>query len=117
MEIRLFIKRLREEGVTLKLKNDQLEISLLNNHIDDETLLLLKKHKQEIIDYFSTMLSKNKINEIPLAKKAASYPLTSSQNRFWVVSQFEATSLAYNMPVALKLKGELEVFPESERLW
>jgi len=114
MEIRLFIKRLREEGVTLKLKNDQLEISLLNNHIDDETLLLLKKHKQEIIDYFSTMLSKNKINEIPLAKKAASYPLTSSQNRFWVVSQFEATSLAYNMPVALKLKGELEVLKFEE---
>ena len=43
MEIRLFIKRLREEGVTLKLKNDQLEISLLNNHIDDDWACYINK--------------------------------------------------------------------------
>ncbi|WP_426094738.1 amino acid adenylation domain-containing protein [Flavobacterium sp. DSR2-3-3] len=115
MEVRLFIKRLREEGVTLKLNNDQLEIVLLNNHIEDETLELLKKHKQDIIAYFSAILSKNSGNEIPLVKEAASYPLTASQNRFWVVNQLEGTSLAYNMPVALKLKGDLEVskFEES----
>ncbi|MGN7811046.1 amino acid adenylation domain-containing protein [Flavobacterium sp. 22076] len=109
MEIRLLIKRLREEGVIVKMKNDQLEISLLYNHIEDETLQLLKTHKLEIIDYLSTILSKNKIVEIPLVKKADSYPLTASQNRFWIVSQFEDASLAYNMPIALKLKGQLDV--------
>jgi amino acid adenylation domain-containing protein len=114
MEIGLFIKRLRKEGVMVKLNKDQLEIVLLNNHIEDETLELLKKHKQDIIDYFAAILSKNKIDEIQPVKKAASYPLTASQNRFWVVSQFEETSLAYNMPVALQLKGELDVLKFEE---
>lgn len=117
MEIRLFIKRLREEGVVLKLNNNQLEIVLLNNHIEDETLTLLKKHKQDIINYFSGILSKNNSNEILPVKIAESYPVTASQNRFWIASQFEDTSLAYNMPVALQLKGELEIskFEESFR--
>jgi amino acid adenylation domain-containing protein/non-ribosomal peptide synthase protein (TIGR01720 family) len=46
-----------------------------------------------------------------------SYSLTASQHRFWVLSQFEDTSLAYNMPVVLKFRGELELskFEESFR--
>ncbi|MCV9927840.1 amino acid adenylation domain-containing protein [Flavobacterium sp. LS1R49] len=114
MEIRLFIKRLREEGVMLKLNNNQLEIVLLNNHIEDETLELLKKHKQDIIAYFSAILSKNNVDEIQPVKEASSYPLTASQHRFWMVSQIEATSLAYNMPVALQLKGKLDLLKFEE---
>lgn len=56
---------------------------------------------------------------IPIEKVALqeSYPLTASQHRFWVVSQIGDTSLAYNMPVVLQLKGELDIlkFEESFR--
>lgn len=56
---------------------------------------------------------------IPIERVALqdSYPLTAAQHRFWVVSQIGDTSLAYNMPVVLQLKGELDIlkFEESFR--
>ncbi|MGX5687298.1 amino acid adenylation domain-containing protein, partial [Chryseobacterium cucumeris] len=44
---------------------------------------------------------------IPLAEESSSYPLTSSQNRLWILSQFEGGSAAYNMSVAVSFKGSL----------
>jgi amino acid adenylation domain-containing protein len=55
---------------------------------------------------------------IPLATESISYPLTSSQQRFWILSQFNGASLAYNMPVAVKLKGDINIlkFQESFKI-
>ncbi|MFP7658505.1 amino acid adenylation domain-containing protein, partial [Chryseobacterium proteolyticum] len=52
---------------------------------------------------------------IPLAPVSQSYPLTSSQKRFWILSQLEEGSLAYNMPFAIRFKGDLNLqkFQES----
>ncbi|SHL03865.1 non-ribosomal peptide synthetase [Flavobacterium chilense] len=51
---------------------------------------------------------------IPQAPESSSYPLTSSQNRFWILNQFEGASLAYNMPVAVKFTGDLDVLKLEE---
>ncbi len=37
-----------------------------------------------------------------------SYPLTPSQNRLWILSQLEEGSLAYNMPTAVSIEGEID---------
>lgn len=37
------------------------------------------------------------------------YPLSHAQRRLWVLHQFEAEPTAYNMPVALKVEGELDI--------
>ncbi|MFP7658493.1 amino acid adenylation domain-containing protein, partial [Chryseobacterium proteolyticum] len=52
---------------------------------------------------------------IPLAPVSQSYPLTSSQRRFWILSQLDGGSIAYNMPVTIRLKGDLNLqkFQES----
>ncbi|MFP7658486.1 condensation domain-containing protein, partial [Chryseobacterium proteolyticum] len=63
-------------------------------------------------------LSKNLIQAnylaIPPAPESVSYPLTSSQLRFWVLNQFEGASLAYNMPVVLKFTGDLDILKFEE---
>ncbi|MDQ8699141.1 non-ribosomal peptide synthetase [Hyphomicrobium sp. LHD-15] len=41
--------------------------------------------------------------------KAAGYPLSFSQERFWFVSQQVPESTAYHMPLALRFKGVLDV--------
>ena len=46
-------------------------------------------------------------DHIAKAPKANSYALTPSQNRLWILSQLEGGKLAYNIPVALELKGSL----------
>ncbi|MBF4488253.1 condensation domain-containing protein, partial [Flavobacterium sp. CSZ] len=64
----------------------------------------------------SKLVSKNYL-DIPSAPKADSYPLSPSQNRLWLLSQLEQGSLAYNMPVALTIKGQIDfsVFENSFR--
>ncbi|WP_426094743.1 amino acid adenylation domain-containing protein [Flavobacterium sp. DSR2-3-3] len=39
--------------------------------------------------------------------ESESYPVTPSQNMFWLISQFEDASLAYNMSTVFRLEGDL----------
>jgi len=50
--------------------------------------------------------------------KSESYPLTAAQHRLWVLSQLEGGSLAYSMPLALRLVGELSahIFEQAIRV-
>jgi amino acid adenylation domain-containing protein len=45
---------------------------------------------------------------IPPAAPMESYPLSNAQGRIWVLAQMEGGSAAYNMPVALDLRGTLD---------
>ncbi|WP_133054873.1 non-ribosomal peptide synthetase, partial [Niastella populi] len=45
---------------------------------------------------------------IPLAENQASYPLSSSQRRIWILSQFEEGTIAYNIPAIYELAGILD---------
>lgn len=61
------------------------------------------------IDALSKTLNQNDYEVIPQAPIMESYPLTASQNRFWILSQLEGGSLAYNMPSAIKLTGDMDI--------
>ncbi|WP_281925842.1 condensation domain-containing protein, partial [Flavobacterium collinsii] len=60
------------------------------------------------IEGLSKELQEKNFIAIPKATEAASYPLTSSQSRLWILSQLEGGSLAYNMPAAVKLTGVVD---------
>ncbi|SMO94796.1 AMP-binding enzyme C-terminal domain-containing protein, partial [Flavobacterium resistens] len=70
------------------------------------------------IKAFNKELKQSEYLCIPKAVEDESYPLTASQNRFWILSQLEGGSLAYNMPAAVKLNGNIDIdkFEESFRL-
>jgi len=59
------------------------------------------------VEGLSKKLKENYYSPIPKAVEAISYPLTSTQNRLWILSQLEGGSVAYNMPVALRIKGDI----------
>ncbi|SKA48917.1 Phosphopantetheine attachment site, partial [Chitinophaga eiseniae] len=48
-------------------------------------------------------------NSIMPAPKQSGYPLSSSQRRLWVLSQFAESSVAYNMPGAYVFEGVLAI--------
>jgi non-ribosomal peptide synthetase component F/acyl carrier protein len=54
---------------------------------------------------------------IPPAPVMDVYPLSHAQARIWVLSQMEGGGVAYNMPVALDLEGELDVSALEQALW
>jgi amino acid adenylation domain-containing protein len=46
---------------------------------------------------------------IPVADREGKLPLSFAQERLWFLGQLEPDSTAYNMPLALRMKGELSV--------
>ncbi|MDI5895994.1 non-ribosomal peptide synthetase [Flavobacterium algoritolerans] len=60
------------------------------------------------IEELSGILEDNHYETIPRANLSDSYPLTASQTRLWVLSQLEGGSLAYNMPGAVKVVGDID---------
>lgn len=69
------------------------------------------------IDALSEQLKDKKSESFFIEKvaEADSYPVTASQNKFWLISQFEDASLAYNMLTVFRLEGNLVIpkFKES----
>ena len=49
-------------------------------------------------------ISTQKIERIP---EQESYELSNAQRRLWILSQLEEDQIAYNMPAAIRLKGQL----------
>ncbi|MEO1628104.1 MAG: condensation domain-containing protein, partial [Bacteroidota bacterium] len=60
------------------------------------------------IEGMATHLRQSSFQPIPKVVAGHSYPITSAQERLWVLSQLEGGSQAYNMLVSLLLEGELK---------
>lgn len=59
------------------------------------------------IAQISKKIRKGNYQPIPKAEIQNYYPLTASQHKMWVLSQFEGGNSAYNMHGAVKLTGDL----------
>ncbi|SHN14586.1 amino acid adenylation domain-containing protein, partial [Flavobacterium pectinovorum] len=66
------------------------------------------------IEEISLKLQAQDFAFIPKTQEKASYPVTKSQHRLWILSQLEGGSLAYNMPAVVKLKGNIDTIKFEE---
>ncbi len=109
------ISKLRSEGIRVQLNGDNLEIISLRGKILPETVELLRVNKSGIIEYLKSLQDKVYDVEIEKVELQESYPVSSSQFRFWVLSQVREASLAYNMPFFMELEGDYshEIFEKS----
>ncbi|MBS7256338.1 non-ribosomal peptide synthetase [Flavobacterium branchiicola] len=107
MEIITLLKELRTNGIALKIVDDQLKVSLLNENIGNEIIEKIKSNKYQIIDYLKS-LETNKFKEIPKVEEAISYPVANAQFRIWFESQSANASKAYHIPFELKLEGDYD---------
>jgi amino acid adenylation domain-containing protein/non-ribosomal peptide synthase protein (TIGR01720 family) len=109
------ITKLRSEGIRVQLNGENLEIISLKGKILPETVALLKANKSGIIEYLKSLQDKVHDVEIEKVDLQESYPVSSSQFRFWVLSQVREASLAYNMPFFMELEGDYshEIFEKS----
>ncbi|AMP99737.1 Nonribosomal peptide synthetase [Pedobacter cryoconitis] len=89
--IRLTSQVYKVFGVKLELK-EVFSVSIL----EDQALLIEGSHQMGYTG-------------IPVVAPAESYVLSSSQRRLWILSQFSAGNVAYNVPGAYWFEGELDL--------
>jgi hypothetical protein len=99
---------LRKNDIHLDIVKGELSVKFPKGKIDQELLSEIKVRKSELISYLIS-LDKNSYEGIPTAPVKLHYPMSSSQKRLWILSQFEQGSQAYNMPGVYVFEGELKI--------
>lgn len=108
MKTASLLKQVRQKGLEIKLSGENLELIFLQDDVDDSTIQLVKENKEDIISYLKTITTVSSPKKIPLATKKEIYSMTSSQIRFWILCQMDEVNSAYNLPLILKLEGNLD---------
>ena len=109
MNIDELLERLRKVNVNLLLEGDEIRVSAPKGVLDTELRELLSSNKSAIID--ALRLAKRATTlSAPLIKaleRRPDYPSSFAQERLWFLDQLEPGNAFYNMPMAIRLQGEL----------
>jgi tyrocidine synthetase-3 len=104
----LYVK-LKALRINVQLVNGNLDLEAPKGVLNNELLSEIKLHKDDLINFITTY--KNDRNGYSAIHKIApqeNYPLSSSQRRLWVLSQFEEGNIAYNIPGVYVFEGRLD---------
>jgi amino acid adenylation domain-containing protein len=100
------IRKLNTLGVQLSVANNDLKIKAPKGVLTPSLISQIKEEKETLLN----LISKSKSdNLIPSVETREYYPLSSSQRRLWVLSQFEGGNKAYSIPGVFKMNGALDV--------
>jgi amino acid adenylation domain-containing protein len=109
VEMKDLLKELQEKKVFLALEGGDLKVRFNGAPVEADLLAKIRHHKPQLVEHLAN-LAKQSVNvEITPLAPQASYALSSAQRRLWVLSQFGDASVAYNMPAAMLLEGDLNL--------
>jgi tyrocidine synthetase III len=97
-----------------ELGGQSLKAALLVNEIQNQlnaSFSITDIFRNTTIEQMALRLEKTeatKLITIPKAPTQSYYPLSSAQNRLFVVSQFDGVGTTYNIPGALRIQGKLD---------
>ena len=107
------LKLLKQHKIQISLEDGQLKVNAAKGAMTKELMLILKEHKAELLDWAkeqqaSASSSAGAIN-IPVQSRNQSFPLSHNQQRLWLLHKIAPETASYNMPMALKLSGDLNL--------
>ena len=90
------LKRLK---VTVQLVDDRIDLQAPKNVLNTELLNEIKENKEALKALLVSYKRSNKKHiHIEQAGIQENYVLSSAQQRLWILSQFEESNAAYNIP-------------------
>jgi amino acid adenylation domain-containing protein len=100
--------KLSKLNIQLHIVAGKLQLHAPKGVLTNELLAEVKTHKQALIALINSYQSREHTTSlIPPAAIQDSYPLSSSQRRLWLLSQFES-STAYYIPGVFAFEGNLD---------
>lgn len=111
MKIDEYISHLRDENIIITVKEDKIAVEDPNDVLTSQIIDELKSKRLEILDFFGSIKTK-KESFIPISKAPVSnyYPLSSAQQRMYFLYEFDKNGTTYNMPMFLKLEGNIDFY-------
>ncbi|WP_276485399.1 non-ribosomal peptide synthetase, partial [Paraflavitalea pollutisoli] len=109
MAIELY-KKLQQLRIGLSVKGDSLDLKAPKGILNQELLAEIRDNKQALIGLIRSYTSqREQLSAIPAVTTNRYYPLSSSQKRLWVLSQFGEGNAAYNISRIVVFKGDLDM--------
>ncbi|MFB2837779.1 amino acid adenylation domain-containing protein [Floridanema evergladense] len=101
---------LQNLGCKIWAEDDKLRIRTSKNALTSELKQEIQSHKADILAFLKAAKVENTMAEaIPKLSDDAPKILSFAQQRLWLLAQFQELSASYNMPIALQLKGNLNI--------
>ncbi|MCY8615722.1 bacitracin non-ribosomal peptide synthetase BacB [Bacillus haynesii] len=117
MSIMDFINDLKKKNITLYHNKGKIKIigpqELLTANLKQQ----IKRHKEDIIaalEAGETDIERSLPKAAP--SKSGTYPLSREQKRMFILNQLDDSKTAYNMPLAVKINGEVQI-SRLEQAW
>lgn len=108
MSMKELFQELHELGVKLWVEDDELRFRSPKGALTPLLRSRLREHKAEIVAFLQQAQNRQRPNAIQPVPRPVQIPLTVGQKRMWMLDQVGVRS-AYNIPMALKLRGRLQV--------
>lgn len=96
----------RDHNVVVSFENGELKVRAPKQSLNKEVIEELKSKKEELIHFFMSIDTTDEVI-VPVSGKAF-YKASSAQKRLYFIHELDKTSLAYNLPRAVKIEGELD---------
>ncbi|MCF2220332.1 amino acid adenylation domain-containing protein [Chryseobacterium sp. PS-8] len=101
--------KILEKNVKIGLIGDQLKINFPKDFQSDTLIDEIRENKDALIRHIRHLSQQHSgYTPIPSSPKKDYYALSSVQKRLYFIYKFDSSSLAYNMPQIVRLKGTLD---------
>jgi amino acid adenylation domain-containing protein len=107
--MRDLLSRIRNNGILLELVDGELKLFASNTSVDKTLLQEIREHKGQLVEFLQNSHTDSSEETVHIAAvgQQPDYALSSSQRRLWILSQFDAGNVAYNMPGVYVFNGGL----------
>src|ERR1700722_16532158 len=106
MSVPHVIQEVKRLGGELRLVDGALRIRAPRGVLNPELKDRINESKQEISEYLRNLRG---LSDFAADPRPANLPLSYAQERLWLLAGLETLGSAYNIPVAVRLQGSLDV--------
>lgn len=100
-QIVAIIAELENQGASIKLINDELQLSFESDNFDSDLIEKIKENKIELIKFLKKHSGRDVYEDITPIPHQKCYSLSNAQKRLWTICQLGDEVIAYNMPNSL----------------
>jgi hypothetical protein len=104
------VAKLHGSGARVSLDNGRVRISAPKGSLGEELLRELSARKEELRSWLESRLNEHRFRPLLVQQSRPEFlPLSYAQQRLWFMDQVNGSSTEYNIPEALRLRGELDL--------